>query len=265
MLRVALASLLALASTALAQDEAAWLRVDGIEGHPWGTDSVPLDGTPRPRDVVLPDSAFIGASKGDKPEDLELRGPAGERRFVRYAYGQLVDAWHLREGTLDPAPIVEGARPEWTGVVLGPAEDGFLAYGTASSWTLGNRTLLHWRDRLGKRELLASRAVPPPQYGVGRPAPLEAPADTGATAKLSGDFKKEARAVVGKLAGCFDQSRKPVGAAIGLVFDARGQPARVKVQADQPAFNLDDCVAGALLDVRAAPNAKGTLEMLRFQ
>lgn len=265
-LAAAALALLALATGAGAQDETpTWLGADGVEGYAWGSDSMPLDGVPRPRDLVLPDSAFIGKNKADKPEDLELRGPPGERRFVRYAYGQLVDAWLLREGKLDTGPLVDHQKPEWTGVVLGPGEDGYIAYGTASNWNVGNRTVLHWRDRLGKRELLVSRAVPPPQYGVGRPSPLEKPGDTGANAKLTGDFKKEAKPYVGMLASCFDQSKKPVAATIALRLDAKGQPARVKVAADQPAFELDDCVAGALLDLRGNPNAAGTLELLRFQ
>lgn len=263
---LAIVSLLG-SSVANAQDDGAlgWLTHGGVEGYVWGSDSMPFDALPRPRDFVLPDSNFIGANKQDRPEDLELKAPAGERRFVRYARGQLVDAWWVSTGKLDPGPLVESARPDWTGVVLGPAEDGFLAYGVATSWTLGGRTLLHWRDRLGKLDVLASRAAPTLQYGIGRPAPLEKPGDTGSRPKLSGDFRKEARPFLGAVSSCFDTSPKPVGATIELRLDARGQPSRIKVAADQPAFNLQDCVAAALMDLKGAPNATGELELLRFQ
>ena len=211
------------------------------------------------------DLSFIGANKQDRPDDLEVKGPTGERRFLRYARGTLVDAWWVKAGHLDPEPLTQGQRAEWTGVVLGPAEDGFLAYGTASSWTIGDRTVLYWKDRAGKAEILVSRAAPTLQYGIGRASPLEVPGDTKSRPRLSGDFKKEARDYVGPLGSCFDTSPKPVGATIELVFDAKGLPSRIKVAADQPAFNLDYCVAAALMKVQATPNAKGTLEMLRFQ
>ncbi|MDP2316252.1 MAG: hypothetical protein Q8P41_25360 [Pseudomonadota bacterium] len=264
-----LAPLLALlaAPPANAQDDGApgWIGYSGVEGFDWGSANMPFDGVPRPRDLVLPDSNFIGANKQDRPEDLEIKAPAGERRFLRYARGQLVDAWWLKSGKLDPAPLVEAKQADWTGVVLGPAEDGFLAYGVATSWTVGERTVLYWRDRLGKMELLASRAAPTLQYGIGRPSPLEKPGDTGSRPKLSGDFRKEAKPYVGQVAGCFDTSPKPVVATIELRLDAKGQPSRIKVSADQPAFNLEDCVAAALMDLRGAPNASGKLEMMRFQ
>ena len=256
----------ALAAPAAAQEEApAWIRSDGVEGYAWGSDSVPLDGVPRPRDYVLPDAAFIGANKQDRPEDLELKGPPGERRFVRYARGTLVDAWLVRDAKIDPDPLVYGAKPDWSGIILGPSEDGFLAYGVATSWTVGDRTLLHWRDRLGKREILVSRAAPTPQYGIGRPTPLSPPGDTGSRPKFTGDFKKEVKPLAGSLGSCFDTSPKPVGATFTVQLDARGAPSRIKVAADQPAFELDTCVAAALLDLRGPPNVTGTLEMLRFQ
>ncbi len=259
-----LALLLPLVATA--QEEAtAWIRTDGVEGYAWGSDSMPTDGVPRPRDLVLPDSHFIGANKQDRPEDLELKGPPGERRFVRYARGTLVDAWLLAERPLDPFPLTQGEKPAWTGVILGPGEDGFLAYGVASSWTIGARTVLHWKDRLGTREVLVSRAAPTPQYGIGRPSPLQPPGDTGSRPKLTGDFKKEAKPLAGPLGSCFDTSPKPVGATIELRLDARGAPSRIKVSADQPAFDLEDCVAAALLDLRGPANAAGKLELLRFQ
>jgi len=268
-LRVAaLALLVAGPSVAVAQDDyvPGWIGYDGVEGFPWGSDAMPLDATPRPRDFILPDSHYIGANKQDRPEDLELRAPPGEKRFVRYAKGQLVDAWWVKTGPIAVDPLVSGAKPEWTGVVLGPGEgDGYLAYGVARSWTLGNRTLLHWKDRLGKVEVLVSRAQPTMQYGISRAAPLEPRGDTGANGKFSGDFKKEARPYAGQVASCFDNSPKPVVATIALRLDARGQPSRIRVTADQPAFDLEDCVAAALMDLKGEPGASGTLELMRFQ
>lgn len=272
MLRLlALVPLLA-SPVALAQDDGApgWLHAGGVEGFAWGSDAMPLDAKPRPRDFVLPDSHYIGAAKQDRADDLELRAPEGERRFVRYAHGQLVDAWWVSDKRLDPTPLVEATKPDWTGVVLGPAEDGFLAYGVATSWTVrdgqgGERTVLHWKDRLGKRELIASRASPTLQYGIGRPSPLERPGDTRSRPKLSGDFRKEARPFVGSMSSCLDTSPKPVAATVDLRLDPRGLPSRIKVSADQPAFNLEDCVAASLMDLKGAPSATGTLELLRFQ
>ena len=117
---------------AAAQDDyvPGWIGYEGVEGFAWGSDAMPLDAVPRPRDFILPDSHYIGANKQDKPDDLEIRGPAGERRFVRYA---------------------------------------------------------------------------------------------------------------------------------------RGQPSRIRITADQPTFDLEDCVAAALMELVGAPNASGTLELMRFQ
>ncbi|MDP2310483.1 MAG: hypothetical protein Q8P18_30980 [Pseudomonadota bacterium] len=267
MLRLLALASLSVVPLANAQDdgELGWITQGGVEGYAWESDSMPFDAVPRPRDFVLPDSSFIGANKQDRPEDLEIKAPPGERRFLRYARGQLVDAWWVRTGKLDPGPLVETAKADWTGVVLGPAEDGFLAYGVATSWTVGARTVLHWRDRLGSVQVIASRAAPTLQYGIGRPTPLEKPGDTGSRPTLKGDFRKEARPFVGAVSSCFDTSPKPVGATIELRLDARGQPSRIKVAADQPAFNLEDCVAAALMDLKGAPNAAGKLELLRFQ
>lgn len=263
---LALASLLA-STFAHAQDDGApaWLQPGGVEGYAWGSDAMPLDALPRPRDFVLPDSHYIGATKGERPDDLELKAPPGERRFVRYAHGQLVDAWWISDKRLDPAVLVESAKPDWMGVVLGPAEDGFLAYGVATSWTVGGRTVLHWKDRLGKREVIASRAAPTPQYGIGRPSPLERPEETRSRAKVTGDLRKAAQPFVGSLSSCFDTSPMPVVSTIALRLDPRGLPSRIKVTSDQPAFNLEDCVAAALMDLKGEPGAAGSLELMRFQ
>lgn len=242
-----------------------WVGGNGVDGLDWGTANVPLDAVPRPKDINLPDSSYIGRNKQDRPDDMEVGGPPGERRFLRYASGVLVDAWLVSERPLDPARLISYDRPDWTGVILGPADDGFLAYGTASNWTVGGRTLLHWRDRAGALDILVSRAAPTPQYGIGRPRPLEKPGDSGVRVKLSGELKKAAKPFAGSLAGCFDTSPKPVEATIVMKMDGGGVPSRIRVSADQPAFNLEDCVAASLMDVRAAPNFQGTLKMLRFR
>lgn len=254
-----------LLAVALAQESALWITSTGVQGFDWGTNDVPLDAVARPKDLVLPDSAFIGANKQDKPDDLEVKGPSGERHFLRYARGVLVDAWLLSERPLDPLDLVGSVPPEWSGVVLGPAEEGFLAYGVASSWRVGERTLLHWKDRAGHLEVIADRAAPTMQYGIGRPQPLELPGDTGAKATLKGDFAKAARPFAGPLASCFDTSPKPVEALITLKLDGKGEPSRIRVQADQPAFQLEDCVAAALMGVRGSANQVGTVEMRRFR
>lgn len=186
------------ASHAFAQDDApGWIRSGGIEGYDWGSDAQPIDAVPRPRDYLLPDDSYIGANKQDRPEDLEFKSPvAGERRFVRYARGLLVDAWLVSPTPIDPSPVTGFDKPLWTGTLLGPGEDGWLAYGQARAWKVGERTVLYWKDRLGKREVLVSRAAPTMQYGVGHAEPLEIPGDTGSRPKLSGDFKKEARPYV---------------------------------------------------------------------
>lgn len=254
-----------LLALALAQD-ALWITADGVEGNRWGSDAVPVDAVPRPRDLRLPDSAFIGANKQDKPDDLEVKGGVpGERRFLRYARGALVDAWLLADRALDPTPLVDGGSPEWSGVVLGPAEDGWLAYGYARSWTVGDRTLLHWKDRAGKAEILASRARPSMQYGIGRPTPLEVPGDTGAKAEWSGDLKKAMKPWHGAFASCFDRSPMPVEATATVRFDGGGAPSRLRVTADQPAFDLEDCVAASFLKLQGPAAGEGTLTMRRFR
>jgi hypothetical protein len=58
-----------LLAVALAQD-AAWITPTGVQGFDWGTNDVPLEAVPRARDLVLPDSAYIGANQQDKPDDL---------------------------------------------------------------------------------------------------------------------------------------------------------------------------------------------------
>ena len=254
--------------SAWAQD--AWVTPYGAGGLDWGTGSVPLDAVPRRKDWYLPDSGFIGKS----PDDLEIPAPQGERRFVRYVAGALVDAWWVSTQPIDPGPLVGYEKPAWTGAVLGPTgitaepppeEEGFLAYGTGRSWSVSGRTVFHWRDRLGKVEVIASRAEPTPQYGVQRAEPLMPPSDSGAKASVRGTFVKLIQRYKGRLASCFDQSRLPINATILMRWDPAGMPARIRVEADQPTFNLEVCVAAALMDVRNTGNAQGSLELMRFK
>jgi hypothetical protein len=248
---------------ALAQDEQfGWLSPAGPGPYVWGTSDVPFDAQPRRKDFFLPDSQVIGQIPS---EDLEIVAPAGEKRFLRYINGGLVDAWWVSTSALDPGPLVGYVKPTWVGTVLGPAEDGYRAYGVGSSWTLYDRTVFHWHDRMGKLDVIASRAIPPPQYGISRAEPLQHPSDTGSKTSLKGEFAKLAKSVRGELASCFDQTRMPVEATIELRLDKNGLPARIRVRADQPAFNLDYCIAGALMDLHGAPNFFGTLSLLRFQ
>jgi hypothetical protein len=246
---------------ALAED--LWLTPDGAGGFAWGTSDVPEKIIPKRKDYFLPDSGIVTR---EAPADWEVLGaPQGERRFMRYFGGVLVDAWLVSTHSLSVDFLSGELAPDWTGVVLGPAEDGYRAYGIGRSWTLSGRTLFHWRDRLGEVEIIASRAIPPPQYGVQRAEPLASPVDSGAKAQFTGLFKPLIKLFQGKIASCFDQVRMPVEATILLRLDGQGMPARIKVDSTQPSFNLDTCVAGAIQDLRGAPNSEGSLEMLRFR
>jgi hypothetical protein len=252
------------ASLALAQDY--WLSSLGPGELTWGGEEIPLDARPRLQNYVLPDSAFLGRNKSEKPDDLEVRAPPGERRFLRYVHGVLVDAWWVAEHPLDPTPLTGSGPPAWQGVILGPDDGSFLAYGLGASWTSMDRTILHWRDSEGKLEVIADRAAPSPQYGIGRPAPLVRPGDNGmAKPRLAGDFKKEAKAFGPDLATCFGNSPKPVEANIKLKLDRHGRPSRIRVDADQPTLNLQDCVAAALIDLKGLPGQYGTLTAFFFR
>lgn len=257
------------AGPARAQD--AWITPYGAGELDWGTSAVPLEAVPRRKDWYLPDSGFIGK---ETPDDLEIPAPPGERRFLRYVAGALVDAWWVSTRPIDPGPLSGYEKPVWTGAVLGPTgitaepppeEEGFLAYGTGRSWAIPGRTVYHWRDRLGQVEVIASRAEPAPQYGVQRAEPLIPPSDSGAKASVRGTFVKLIKRYKGRLATCFDQSRLPINATILMRWDPAGLPARIRVEADQPTFNLEVCVAAALMDVRNTGNAQGSLELMRFR
>lgn len=249
-----------LLASAFAQDT--WLTAEGAGPYAWGTTNLPTDAIPRRKDYYLPDSGFLSTPA---PNDLELPAPKGERRILRYVAGVLVDAWQVSTTPLDPGPLVAWQKPAWSGPVMGPADNGYRAYGTGSSWDLPDRTIFYWHDRLAQVDILASRAIPPPQYGIQRAIPLPIPSDTGSKANITGNFMQLIRDSKGRIASCFDQSRMPVKADVNLILDSTGMPARLKVDADQPSFNLDECLAGSLLSVRGAPRFEGLLQITRFR
>ncbi len=259
----------ALTPAASAQD--AWITPYGAGALDWGSGSVPLDALPRRKDYYLPDSGFIGKQA---PDDLEIRAPQGERRFLRYVNGALVDAWWVSAAPIDPGPLTGFDKPVWTGTVLGPTglsaepppeEEGFSAFGVGRSWDVPGRTVFHWHDRMGGLDIIASRALPAPQYGVQRAEPMRPPDDSGAKASVKGTFLSLVKRYKGRLASCFDQSRLPINVSILMRWDRSGLPARIRVEADQPTFNLDTCIAGTLMDVRNTANAQGSLELMRFR
>lgn len=247
-------------SLAFAQDP--WLTADGAGPYLWGSTTLPSDAVPRRKDFFLPDSGFLGSPP---PNDLQIPGPTGEQRILRYVNGALVDAWWISNTPIDPGPVVGYQKPTWSGMVLGPAEDGFRAYGRASSWDLSDRTFFYWHDQLGKLDILAARAVPPPQYGIRRPTPLEVPTETGSHATITGDFNQLIKDSKGRIASCFDQADMPVDAHVTLKLDHSGLPARLKVDAGQPSLNVEECLAGALLTIRGAPDFMGEIQIKRLR
>jgi hypothetical protein len=242
--------------------EEPWLNSWGAGGMEWGSTNIPTDGVPRRRDFLLPDAGFLSSVD---PVDLELPAPAGEKRIVRYALGALVDAWWVSPTPIDAGALVGYVKPEWTGIVLGPEEAGFAAIGLASSWNLGGRTLFHWRDRMGKYDILASRAVPPPEYGISRAVPIPVPPDSGSRADITGSLRKLVVGEKGRLATCLDQSRMPVRVVVQLRMDKQGLPARIKVEADQPTMNLEECITGSIAHLRGEAGGEGTFELARFR
>lgn len=252
-----------------AQEEGPWLTRDGPGALRWGTAEQPLDAVPRPRDFYLPDSGYIGRNSTDRPDDLEITAPAGERRFLRYVGGGLVDAWWVKHGSL---PVSEFARigdVEWEGPLLGPAtgagEDGWRAFGDAISWNLGNRTVLYWKDRASDLEILVSRTVPSGSYAVNRARKLEPGIPSKIKPTIKGDMNRWAKPMAAEISGCFDNSPKPVEAVIEMRWDQMGRAARIRATADQPAVELTDCVAGALGDAPAVPNQAGSFSLLRIR
>jgi hypothetical protein len=260
-------ALLCLVLSALAQEDPWWLSPEGAGGLSWGTSEQPVGAVARPRDFYLPDAGFVGRDPNDRPEDLELPQPhgSGERRFMRYVHGALVDAWVVREGNIDTSAWERLGEKQWQGTILGPADGGWRAYGDATSWQVGQRTALWWRDRSSKREILVSRAPPSGQYGVRRDAPL-APGLPGTQGvRLRGTAKDWLKPWEGPISGCLEHSPKPVAASIHLLWDAAGRPSRIRADADQPAFELITCMAAAVSQASAPPGSQASAEAFRLR
>ena len=244
-----------------------WPDAAGAGGLEWGTTTLPVSSVARDRTAFLPDSGFIGARPGDKPVDLELPGshPHGERRYLRYVHGALVDAWVVGPGPIDVS-IWAAGDVEWTGPVLGPGPDGWRAFGDATSWVLGGRTALHWRDRTSDTEILAVRAGGATRYKAVRAQVVrdEAPPPT-VSARLKGDLKAVLKAEADALSGCLNPADKPVSAVLHLTFDAQGRPARIKVETDKVAPDVTDCMAGVVSGVLGVPDTVGSLTLQRIR
>jgi|GEM_PF-3052169 len=244
-----------------------WLTPEGAAGFPWGSTDRPVKYTRKPRSLHLADDGFAGRGPADKPDDIELqrRSEVGERRFMRYVDGALVDAWLLRTGPIDVAHYVTHGVEQFRGAVVGPAEPGWMAVGDAISWDIHGRTVLHWRDRLTDTEVLASRAVPATRYSARRPAPLQPGDASTSKAGLSGPLKKLVKPFSGSLSACFDSAIKPIRAEISLKYDRLGRLARVRVDTDSVTYDVERCVAGALVRTGAAPGLEGSFNIYRVQ
>ncbi len=254
-------------SLAEASETGAWLSTDGAGSMVWGGSSQPMDVVPRSRAVFLPDSGYVGRSAAERPDDLELKVgvPAGEQRFLRYVDGKLVDAWIVRQGVIDTNSFSGSGEEEWSGVVLGPAEDGYRAFGIGRSWDLGDRTVFHWRDRTTATEVVASRAKPSGSYAVERSMPLEPMGAGRLKAKLKGPLKDWVAPVADHLSGCLEQAPKPVNAELFLRYDDKGQPGLIRVETDQPAPAAVECFAAAVVKTSAPPKTHGSVTVSRFR
>lgn len=250
----------------LVRAEDGWLTLYGAGGLTWGTASQPLDAVPRPRDYYLPDAGFIGLTTRDKPDDLEIPAPEGQRRFLRYVGGQLVDAWLVFEGPIQVTEFARLGDVEFTGAVLGPSKEaGWNAVGDATSWRIRDRTVLHWKDRASKLEILVSRASPSTGYGVNRASPLAPGIPSRIKPSIKGDMNRWVKPRAREISGCFDNSPKPVEAAVWVRWDTSGRLARIRATADQPAVELTTCVAGAVADLPALPQQEGSFTLLRLR
>ena len=266
-LRTAAYATLLLLFPAVAGAAEAWLEPEGPLPFTWGSNDQPFDGLPRNKTFNLPDSGFIGGGPDDRPDDMELPGPFpdGERRFLRYVGGHLVDAWLVREGPIDITRYEVRGAVEWRGAVLGPGPDNMRAVGDATSFTFGDRTVLHWKDRTSSREVLASRAQPTGSYGVERARPLIVGGIGNRKIQLKGSLKGIAKPVEEVLSGCFNSAPKPVSAQVKASYDRMGRLGLIRVVTDQPSLEVEDCVAGALSKTGAPPLFSGELELFRMQ
>ncbi len=259
-----LLSLMGPAAAGSAESEV-WLKPWSAGGLDWGTSMQPIDSVPKARDVYLPDSGYVGRSAADKPDDLSLTAPQGEQRYLRYVGGQLVDAWWVVEGEIDVSEFAISGQEQWRGVVLGPGEDGFRSFGTATAWTFRGRTALHWKQRGGDTEILVSRAEPSGSYGVRRAEALSPGTPSKTKAKIKGDLARFVREHAYEISGCFEHGTKPIEAIVSVVYDDNGQPSRIKATTDQVAFNMLDCVAGAVAVTSALPGTEGDFSVFRLR
>jgi len=244
-----------------------WLTPEGAGGIAWGESARPEKYARKARSVFLADDGFAGRGPADAPDDIEVefRNSIGERRFMRYVDGALVDAWLLRRGPIDDSYYVTHGTEEFRGAITGPAKGGWVAIGDAISWQVDGRTVLHWRDRLTETELLANRAVPGTRYSARRPEPLQRGAVSSAKIGITGDLKKLVKPFSGMLSKCFDSSIKPLRAVVTLRYDRLGRLARVLVDTDSVTYDVESCVAGSLLRTGAAPDLEGSFEIYRHK
>ena len=246
---------------------AEWVTLTDAGGLPWGSDQRPARMQRTPRGLHLPDSRFAGRDQTDRPDDFEdLDAPPGERRFLRYVDGALVDAWLLRQGPVDPTPFQVAGTEAFRGPTLGLNEDGWFEVGDAVGWELGGRTAVHWRSRATPAQVLAVRAVPSGRYTAGRPKVLadDGP-DATANGRISGPLKGVVKGVEHRVNGCFNNTDKPVGATVSLAWDKLGRLSRVKVHADQAVYDVERCVAGVLIGLPGVPDGSGSFELFRMR
>jgi hypothetical protein len=258
-----------------------WLRLDGVGPLRWGATEALAGASPRSRELYLPDSAPLGNGPTAQPTDLELPAPAAskERRVVRVVGGRLSDAWLIREGPIDVSPYVSRGALRWSGAALGPGERGARAFGDATAWTVGDRSVLWWRDRITPREILVSRSI----ASIGAPGaglPLMAPSSPSSPLSndeddalpseprlpdllFKGDLKASLKPWRGPLSACLEGAATPAKVDVDLIFDAQGRPARIRAESDHP--NLLPCFAAAVLDSRAAAGAYGTVTVIRLR
>lgn len=258
---------LACSSLSMAWAGGAWPDAAGAGDLSWGTTAMPLESQARDRSAFLPDAGFIGSRPGDKPTDLELPGPhpGGERRFLRYVQGSLVDAWVVKDGAIDTSSWA-GAAEEWRGPVLGPGTDGWRAFGDATSWRLGQRTALHWRDRTSDIEILAVRAAGATTYKSIRARIVENDAPPATLpAKLKGDLKPMLKPHAGALSGCLNHADKPINVVLHLAFDDKGRPARIKVETDRVAPDVENCMAGVVGRLGGTPDSVSSATLQRVR
>lgn len=266
-LRIGVAvALCCVSTTALAVDD--WIHHQGAGEQAWGTTERPDRISRMPKKLNLPDVGFAGRTAADKPDDWEIAGPHehGERHFLRYVDGALVDAWILRPGPIDGTQFQMLGPEQWRGAVLGMNNDGWREIGDAVSWDVGGRTVMLWRSRASSHELLASRAVPGGRYSAQRPKVL-VPSERLATGKanISGDLKKQVKPASTALEACLNDVEKPIRANVFLGYDKLGRLARLKVDGDRAIYEAEVCIAAALVKLPAAPMSEGSFEIYRFR